>query len=672
MRFNKIKIENFGPFKLPVSIDFKSRDGVSIIWGGNGRGKTTILNAFNFVLNGQLKERDRKINDFISFINEDGMAEGKYSYKVSLEMEDAGNKYRIVRTLCKIPGVDIPKSNSDFYVSLTVNENGNILSTADAEHFVNGIMTEEVSRFFLFDGELLMEYEELLNENSVTGGSIKNSIEQILGMPILAYGEIDANEAASEIATEARKVVQNEDTVKKYSQKIDELTESLKHQEDELNRLQNNKNTRLQEKARLQRLVADTDKLREYSSKKRDIESKINAQLQICENEKSKITLLLKDSWKWMITPVLKTQNELLKSEIQLLQSKEQSAKGQEVIINFIKEAIDDVHCPVCDHEVLPSEKALLKNKLSVIQNSILGLTEPEKIQLEKLREKSRLYTTILDTNDHASELKSRYENYLAARVKAIGLKERDLKEVENNLESLKKNASGEDERTAFEHFDKLGKVISEINLYEEGIKNVIEKIEEIKNNIKKLDAVIVSKSGNKDVALAKKKVEFAENVAAIFREGIDVYRDKLSKDVERDATEIFLAMNTEDDYAGLKINDNYGLTIMRHDGKAVSKRSAGWEHMVAFALIGALHKNAPFDGPVIMDSPFYRLDKFNTASMVKALPLIANQVLMLPYPGEIDPDTTRRDIGHSIVQELELSRIKSNESTIKEMSNNG
>lgn len=93
---------------------------------------------------------------------------------------------------------------------------------------------------------------------------------------------------------------------------------------------------------------------------------------------------------------------------------------------------------------------------------------------------------------------------------------------------------------------------------------------------------------------------------------------------------------------------------------------------MVAFALIGALHKNAPFDGPVIMDSPFYRLDTINTESMVKALPLIANQVLMLPYPGEINPSTTRADIGDHIVQELEIARISSNESTIKEMSING
>lgn len=57
---------------------------------------------------------------------------------------------------------------------------------------------------------------------------------------------------------------------------------------------------------------------------------------------------------------------------------------------------------------------------------------------------------------------------------------------------------------------------------------------------------------------------------------------------------------------------------------------------------------------------------------MVKALPLISNQVLMLPYPGEINQASTRSDIGQHIIQELEIARISSNESTIKEMSENG
>ena len=74
---------------------------------------------------------------------------------------------------------------------------------------------------------------------------------------------------------------------------------------------------------------------------------------------------------------------------------------------------------------------------------------------------------------------------------------------------------------------------------------------------------------------------------------------------MEKDATEIFRTMNSEPYYDRLAINDNYGLSIVLSDsGELAPKSSAGWIHMVAFALIGALHKNAPFEGPVVMDSP--------------------------------------------------------------------
>ena len=620
-----------------------------------------------------MKDRDGNVDNFLSFINEAGIEEGKYTFKVTLDLEDSGKAYRIVRSIAVVPGVGRPTTNSDLYTVLRVNESGSILSSADSEHFVKGIMTKEVSRFFLFDGELLTEYEELLNENSVRGGSIKSSIEQILGMPILTYGASDSDVAAAAIATEARKVAQNEQAVSKYTQKLDAATETLAYQQQELQRLTQERDACILRRTKLQHLVEDTEKLRQFSARKKSIEDEMDRQRQICDDEQKAIAGILKDAWRWMITPVLQQRLLDLQSAMAGLHEKEQTSKGQEVVIAYIQQAINDIFCPICDHPVSDDERTKLEAKLAQIKESAGGLSPEEKRQLDGYRSQQSILAGYTSAADQAQEIRVRHDRYVAARVKLTDLKEHDLREVDSDLEALRKNATGADEKAAFEYFDQLGKVAAEIAEYDQGISRVQGEIETTKETIKKLNATIIAKSQNKDVVLANKKVAFAEAIAAIFREGIDVYRDKLSHDVERDSTEIFMEMNTEEDYGGLQINDNYGLTIIRKsDGKPVPKRSAGWEHMVAFALIGALHKNAPFDGPVIMDSPFYRLDTINTESMVKALPLIANQVLMLPYPGEINPSTTRADIGDYIVQELEIARISSNESTIKEMSLNG
>lgn len=113
----------------------------------------------------------------------------------------------------------------------------------------------------------------------------------------------------------------------------------------------------------------------------------------------------------------------------------------------------------------------------------------------------------------------------------------------------------------------------------------------------------------------AKRRVEICEQIHSIFEKGIEAYRDKLKSDVERDATELFLKISNDPDYVKLEINENYGLSMIHQTGEKPPFRSAGFEHIVALSLIGALHKNAPLRGPIIMDSTFCRLDPIHRGS---------------------------------------------------------
>jgi len=102
-------------------------------------------------------------------------------------------------------------------------------------------------------------------------------------------------------------------------------------------------------------------------------------------------------------------------------------------------------------------------------------------------------------------------------------------------------------------------------------------------------------------------------------------------------ATEIFKLLTTDPTYAGLQINENYGLVILRHDQIAVGQRSAGAEQIVALSLLGALNRLATKRGPVIMDTPFGRLDRTHRANILRFVPTMADQVVLLVHDGEID-----------------------------------
>ena len=117
-----------------------------------------------------------------------------------------------------------------------------------------------------------------------------------------------------------------------------------------------------------------------------------------------------------------------------------------------------------------------------------------------------------------------------------------------------------------------------------------------------------------------------------------------------------------------MKINENYGLYIAHKSGRIIEIRSSGYEHIVALSLIGALHKNAPLQGPVIMDSPFGRLDPEHKRKITASLPILSEQVILLVYIDEIDEQLARKILGSTLKHEYELCRVSAMHTEIKKM----
>src|SRR5690606_7822250 len=102
------------------------------------------------------------------------------------------------------------------------------------------------------------------------------------------------------------------------------------------------------------------------------------------------------------------------------------------------------------------------------------------------------------------------------------------------------------------------------------------------------------------------------------------------------DASRLFANLTHEPEYAGLCINDNYGLNIVLEDGTEIPGHSAGEGQVVALSLIGALQKTAPLQGPIIMDSSFTRLDGEHRRNLLRALPDMSPQVVLLVFEEEL------------------------------------
>ena len=80
-----------------------------------------------------------------------------------------------------------PTSDADLREIFTLRKDGIPVTGSEQVFEMNQIMPEGISRFFLFDGELLQEYEILVRDTDAAA-RIKLAIEHVLGVPALTKG----------------------------------------------------------------------------------------------------------------------------------------------------------------------------------------------------------------------------------------------------------------------------------------------------------------------------------------------------------------------------------------------------------------------------------------------------------------------------------------------------
>ena len=169
------------------------------------------------------------------------------------------------------------------------------------------------------------------------------------------------------------------------------------------------------------------------------------------------------------------------------------------------------------------------------------------------------------------------------------------------------------------------------------------------------------------DLKASQERSKLLRKASDVLIRAIEEYKNQLRERVQESATQLFLAMTTEEsEYASLEINQSYGLNIVHTDGRRELGRSAGAEHVIALALMGALQQNAPLRGPVVMDSPFGRLDPQHTDNVVSALPSIADQVVLLIQEGEVSRIQIRELLGSDLSLEYELEKVSARRTNIR------
>jgi DNA sulfur modification protein DndD len=552
----------------------------------------------------------------------------------------------------------VPQRAEDFQVQVHLSDDNIPVQGDLIDAKINDIAPEQVSRFFLFDGELLQEYETLLIEGSDQGRQIKEAIEQVLGVPALINGRDDLG-AILKIALKA----QQQDLQRtKGSEKLAEQQANLIARQESHERDLQGLIAKL-DMIKAERVALDDDieaSQKIYSAKIRlDALDEQRDSIEALKEDKLKNRLdLLSTAWRDLVELKVSVRRDQLEVQRQELSKQMNNRAVAEHQIEQLKELLKTDLCPTCKQVLSEERRADIGKELGRLEGALQNLRDTSD-QFQELSAQIAALNKIRGSNvrDRLEQINRDLQNY-----------EVQLTKVENEAEGLRDEIRGYDTAEIArkrsirdEKIKEETRLQADINASREEIKKIKE---ELAINQRTIEGLSQNKSQRSTI-----KAQLCSELEKTFNQSIERLRDKLRKAVQDRANEAFHELITQKSYRGLEINKNYGLSIVDDRDRHVTIRSAGAEQIVALSLIDGLNRTGRAAGPVVMDTPFGRLDPNHRDNILSYMPRVTSQFVLLVHRGEIRPETDLVPITSRIGGVYKIREINSRHSVLERAS---
>lgn len=657
MKLKRLYMQNFMPYKGDAVLEFpqdESRNTL-IVFGDNMRGKTSLLNAIRWTFYGYAYGRHLRKIPLHLLPNQEAVNEGNWVMQTRIEFEANGSQYDLRRQARMKNLVIKPERPEDIQVDVYMQKDGAAIPGNEIDAEINQFSPEQVSRFFLFDGELLQEYEELLIEGSEQGQKIKEEIEKILGVPALTNGRDDVRivlrQAQKQQSVEASKIKGLEGVAERHQQWVTKR-ESFELDLDKLqSQLEEARNSRLamdDELEKVERVYSQKSKLDTYRSRAKEIEEEIKQKTSLRQQ-------LVGQVWRDLLEPRLITKQESLTQEHQRLINSNSERNRIQLHVEQATQYLANQVCPTCGQSLDNSKLQAKEIELEKLKSQLLELKADD----------SRLTDIAIQIKALNKVIGHGIGERLSDVDKDLARLELDLSKIENLTEELNEELKEFDTDAIMKMRSRRDGIIKEETRLSLDVDGRRTKIDEADREIRILSQQMQPDELSRG-ARGAQMVGICEKLYTSFSMSVERLRGNLRQSVQTEASKAFKAMSTQTAYQGLRINENYGLTILDQNGQEVLLRSAGAEQIVALSLIAGLSHAGRPAGPVVMDTPFGRLDTKHRKNILEYLPNSASQLILFVHDGEIRGSDDLNVMAHRIGGQYEIKEISPTHSILE------
>jgi len=626
MYLKKLTMNDFMPYAGTQEVDFTCdpEHPVILIKGENNRGKSSLFAALRWCLYGKaIKRSGRSIPDY-ELLNDNAFSENRDSFEVQLEFTNNGDNYLLTRSCTVKKDAKGIRNSSSSKVYLFVNNDA--VPNDDISRYVNLVLNESISMFFLADMEVLEGYEALVEDDDDASYQVKAAIEGILGTPTL----LAIRQSLNDITNDTLKEMQS---ARKANKDQDQLTSDLKIQEDKRDKAKEVYDDAITELKNKKLELSDlSDKLEKISdsqqliAREKQLSSEIVRDQSQVDKSRKELQIAVRESWWAPVSKQVEKKQIQTQTALQLASSRETEMSQLQYRLTSLEKSLENNTCSQCG-SVLPNDNiGTTKSEIAEIEARIKELSEPISPTLQYLlAESQRLGFFALPRKADSirtlekqirlllNDIPSRNQEIKEIGQKLMGINRDEIKELEENRQILNR---------------RIG-VLSQI------MKTENQKIQDAEKEINSLTRKFSNLSSNLGQSEINMEMAIAADLATVMEDTIKAFREAMKKRVEKNANEIFQSLRSENVVKNLVINENYGLRQVDSKGIIFDHKGAGVAQVIAISLILALARSAALPSALVLDTPFARLDDTHRDNILNFLPSESEQVILLIQSGE-------------------------------------
>lgn len=614
MKLDYIILENFRQYygRQQLSFSQDPHRNVTIVSGKNGAGKTNLFLALNWCLYGE------GVPNLIELISKEAISQAQIGdtiqTSIQLTFVHDSERYSISRSLTAVKQLtdSIVLSNPVDFTMLRMRWGSSKTELVDNPiGRMNVILPSNVRTYFLFDGEKIDNFAKPEAKDEV-----RYAIYNVLKLETLKRGQKHLEDVASEYRRDAKRSSAGKlrELMERQEQLYTEKEQKLKRKE-EIDR-----EVKL---AHSQMVSIDKElmKLPDASSLQQQ-RSQIEHELEKCQNDTDE---QVKEIREITNSSIMLVALPAIEKTLTILNEKRQRGEiPSNIRQQFIQDLIDHQQC-ICGRPV--ESGSLAYHKLVAMKNSTL----PGSFEDDVLNTLAALRPLADIIDPQQNRLDKALRRYAELRERSAALYG-PLSDLNIRLKDSPQEDISRLDSKRREFLTSIERLSSEQGRIETRLEDISKELPQLQRLIEEAERDEV-----KDRLLTK-KAKLAQYAADAIEDVYQRFAETMRLQIEKKTNEIFkLLISKVNHFRYVQLGDDYQLEVFdRYQTTSRSTLSAGERQVLSLSFITAMARTSEEEAPLVMDTPFGRLDELHRESITEHLPDLADQLVLFVTDSEL------------------------------------